>query len=158
MENYPAHTTQPNRWIKTETMKTIHCIEVNHIIFFVVFILKLNENIKILINAMAVKVIQWDELEKRYTFRLFCQTKYNYNMLKFYFHQVLGWMSPVNKQYQTQLMNTNNSSSQVEPDLKEVQVKMSTITLCNTYGKYKINLCSINNYFFPYVYRSMLTA
>lgn len=97
---------------------------------------------------MAVKVIQWDELEKRYTFRLFCQTKYNYNMLKFYFHQVLGWMSPVNKQYQTQLMNTNNSSSQVEPDLKEVQVKMSTITLCNTYGKYKINLCSINKFFF----------
>lgn len=33
MENYPAHTTQPIRWIKTETMKTIHCIEVNHIIF-----------------------------------------------------------------------------------------------------------------------------
>lgn len=69
-------------------------------------------------------------------------------MLKFYFYQVLGWMSPVNKQYQTQLMNTNNSSSQVEPDLKEVQVKMSTITLCNTYGKYKINLCSINKFFF----------
>lgn len=34
MENYPAHTTQPNRWIITETMKTIQCIEVNHIIFF----------------------------------------------------------------------------------------------------------------------------
>lgn len=44
--------------------------------FFVVFI-------KILINAMAVKVIYWEELKKRYTFRLFCQTKYNYNMLKF---------------------------------------------------------------------------
>ncbi|XP_011445182.3 uncharacterized protein [Magallana gigas] len=67
MENYPAHTTQPNRWIKTETMKTIHCIE------------------------------------------------------------VLGWMSPVNKQYQTQLMNTNNSSSQVEPDLKEVQKYVDNI-------------------------------
>nr|XP_034325690.1 uncharacterized protein LOC105340706 isoform X2 [Crassostrea gigas] len=64
MENYPAHTKQPNRWIKTETMKAIQCIE------------------------------------------------------------VLGWMSPVNKQYQTQLMNTNNSSSQVEPDLKEVQNKV----------------------------------
>lgn len=49
MENYPAHTTQPIRWIKTEAMKTIHCIEVNHN-FFVVFI-------KILINAMALKVI-----------------------------------------------------------------------------------------------------
>lgn len=57
MENYPAHTPQPNRWIKTETMKAIQCIEVNHIIFVVVFILKLNENIKILINAMTVKVI-----------------------------------------------------------------------------------------------------
>lgn len=41
--------------------------------------------------------------------------------------EVLGLISSVNKQDQTQLMNTNNSSSQVEPDLKEVQKYVDSI-------------------------------